>query len=123
MFQYIICDPDDHKYEGAFMGLFYTALSRATTLGDHNGIGSAIYFKGGFYKENRFRNIGKMVRSDEDYIPIKKRTNWIAHLQNNTIPITPLTDTMKNTMNWTQQTKFDYNWLYKRIVQYQIAKI
>lgn len=44
MFDVLICDPDDHKFGGNFMGLFYTALSRATTLDDENYRGSAIYF-------------------------------------------------------------------------------
>ena len=57
-YEVIICDPDDRKWEGKFMGLFYTALSRATTLGDANGLNSAIYFTGKDFKEDRIRTIG-----------------------------------------------------------------
>ena len=34
MYQCIVCDPDEKKFEGTSLGLFYTALSRGTTLED-----------------------------------------------------------------------------------------
>lgn len=123
MFSVLICDPDDHKFEGNFMGLFYTAISRATTLGDDNGRGSAIYFAGSKFNQQRFRNIGKMKNSDQDYIPIQKRTNWVNHLQNNTKPIQPLSDRMKSTLNWASSATFHYDVLYQRIRQYTIANV
>ena len=46
MFDVIVCNPDESKYEGKFLGLFYTAVSRATTLGDDDGLNSALYFTG-----------------------------------------------------------------------------
>ena len=60
MFACIICDPDMRHVEGSALGLFYTALSRATTLGNEDGSESAIYFTGTAYDEARIRNIGRM---------------------------------------------------------------
>ena len=55
----IICDPDKSEVEGRALGLFYTALSRATTLGDDDGLNSANYFTGEDFNEKRIRNLGK----------------------------------------------------------------
>ena len=55
----IICDPDKSEVEGRALGLFYTALSQATTLGDDDGLNSAIYFTGEDFNEKRIRNLGK----------------------------------------------------------------
>ena len=123
MFQAIICDPDEHKYKGNFMGLFYTALSRATTLGDANGSGSAIYFRGNNFTQERFCNLGKMKNSDEDCIPIQKRSNWVTHLRNNTTPIIPLTTKMNATLHWAQSASYNYDNLHHRIKQYTIANM
>jgi hypothetical protein len=46
MYDCIICDPDMKQSEARATGLFYTALSRATTFGDSEGLNSAIYFMG-----------------------------------------------------------------------------
>ena len=59
MYQCIICDPDEKKIEGTSLGLFYTATSRATTLGDDDGMNSAIYFSGNQFKEERIRGLTK----------------------------------------------------------------
>jgi hypothetical protein len=50
----IICDPGTKEFELRNPGLFYTLLSRATTLGDENNIySSAIYFTGDNMRPNR----------------------------------------------------------------------
>ena len=67
MFQCIVCDPDKREAERSALGLFYTALSRATTLGDKNGDNSAIYFIGDNFCEERIRNIGRLKQTDDDY--------------------------------------------------------
>ena len=73
MFDVIVCDPDESKYEGKFLGLFYTAVSRATTLGDDDGLNSALYFTGDHVKEDRIRSIGKKTHSqDNDYLNVRR---------------------------------------------------
>ena len=79
MFKHIICDPHDKYCERSAPGLFYTALSGATTLGDDTGWRSAIYFTGGHYNEQRVRNIGKKNGTDDDYKRVKQRQRWVTH--------------------------------------------
>ena len=81
MYQSIICDTDEKKFEETSLGLFYTANSRATTLGDDDGMNSAIYFSGNQFKEERIRGLTKLKNSDQDFIMAKKRQKWVEFLQ------------------------------------------
>jgi hypothetical protein len=123
MYEVIICDPDEHKWEGQFMGLFYTALSRATTLGDDDGLNSAIYFTGIHFKESRFRNLGKKANSDADFENIVKRTKWVNHLKKHTIQIDKPDEKMYAILQWSESTRIDYDELHRRIKCYVIANI
>ena len=80
MYEYIICDPDEKKFEGSALGLLYTAVSRATTLGNDDGIGSAIYFTGSEFKERRIRRLTKLKDSNEDFKVAQKRKKWVQYL-------------------------------------------
>ena len=60
------------KFEGTSLGLFYTAISRATTLGDDDGLNTAIYFSGSQFKEERIRGLTKVKNSDQDFKKKKK---------------------------------------------------
>ena len=63
--QTIVCDPGTCQFEGKNPGLFYTILSRVTSLGDYGDNlpesdrfkNSAIYFIGQNMNKNRIRNI------------------------------------------------------------------
>jgi hypothetical protein len=79
-YESIVCDPDDRRYEGLNLGLFYTALSRARTLGDDDGLNSAIYFTGADFCEECFRNLAFKPTSFEEYPLANKRTVWVDHL-------------------------------------------
>ena len=81
MYQCILCDPDEKKFEGTSLGLFYTAVSRATTLGDADGLNSAIYFCGNQFKEQQIRRLTKLKGSDIDFVVAQKRACWVAFLQ------------------------------------------
>ena len=81
MYQCILCDPDEKKFEGTSLGLFYTAVSRATTLGDADGLNSAIYFTGNQFKEQRIRRLTKLKGSDIDFVVAQKRANWVSFLR------------------------------------------
>ena len=81
MYQCILCDPDEKKFEGTSLGLFYTAVSRATTLGDTNGLNSAIYFTGNQFKEQRIRRLTKLKGSDIDFVVAQKRAHWVSFLK------------------------------------------
>lgn len=85
----IVCDPGDRSFEARNPGLLYTAVSRATTLGDEKGIGSAIYFKGKHMKNgNRIRNLTRSERTGEIHQGILQRTKWVQKLNENTLQYT-----------------------------------
>jgi len=83
MWKVILCDPDKKDYESTNLGMFYTALSRATTLGDDNGLNSAIYFDGTSFKPERFRYLIKSSASDNIFKLAKQRQTWVDHLHSN----------------------------------------
>lgn len=104
MFCRIICDPGKRSDEKTNLGMFYTALSRATTLGDDIGRNSAIYFTGDDYNEQRVRAIGKLQKSNEDYKRVHERRNWVNHLKKNT-KISVLSEArQEDTIKWATET-------------------
>ena len=82
-YECIVCDPGDRKAERTNVGLFYTALSRATTLGDDDGLNSAIYFDGNDLTEDRIMNLTRCKSRDQEYVQVTKRRTWVAHLESN----------------------------------------
>ena len=66
LYQCIICDPDEKKFEGTgALGLLYTAVSRGTTLGDTNGLNSAIYFDGKDFRRERIQRLAYCKDSNQ----------------------------------------------------------
>ena len=121
MFDVIVCDPDESRYEGKFLGLFYTAVSRATTLGDDDGLNSALYFTGECVKEDRIRSIGKKTRSQDDYLLVRRRMIWVQHLRDH-LHVSPLTKAQKkNIFTWAESATISYNELFDRINEYKGA--
>ena len=122
MYQCIVCDPDEKKFEGTSLGLFYTATSRATTLGNEDGLNSAIYFSGSQFKEERIRGLTKLKNSDQDFIMAKKRTKWVEFLRRRErMSQHHIRKTMKHkkeTMATLKSTKLDLDFLYTRIRKY-----
>lgn len=89
LFNHLICDPGDLKWEQKCPGALYTALSRAKTMGTFNKdkpTDSAIYWRGSAICETRITN-GAMKngrrRSDpkQNCILINKRDNWVKYLK------------------------------------------
>jgi hypothetical protein len=67
------------KFEGNALGLLHTAVSRATTLGDPDGLNSAIYFDGTDFKANRIINLTrKETGKNDEYEPAKKRNSYLG---------------------------------------------
>ena len=121
MFDVIVCDPDESRYEGKFLGLLYTAVSRATTLGDDDGLNSAMYFTGDCVKEDRIRSIGKKIRSQDDYLNVMRRSIWVQHLKDH-LYTSPLTKAQKkNLFSWAENASISYNELFDRIHEYKRA--
>ena len=127
MYKRIICDPDAGKYESTCTGLLYTALSRATTLGDANGLNSAIYFIGEHFRADRIRYIGLSLvpsKNFEEYKNFTRRREWTQHIKHNTRP--PLgvsaSSVFAPLFAWSSSTRFSYNQLYDRTKAYVAAR-
>jgi hypothetical protein len=117
MFQSIICDVHDRTAEKSALGLFYTAISRATTLGDFEGRGSAIYFRGSHYNEHRFCNLAK-TKNNRDYNSAAKRRQWVHYLKSNKWnPNRPDTE-IQEILDWSGSFRMSIDDLYNKIQSY-----
>lgn len=122
VFECIVCDPDENQYEGKALGLLYTAVSRATTLGDDDGRNSAIYFTGDSMKNgDRIRCLGKKKNSMDDFVNIARRERWVQHLRHNTKTFTKSKNHQKSILKWAESKQYSYDTLYNRINQYTEA--
>lgn len=122
MYECIICDPDVKQSEVRATGLFYTALSRATTLGDDNGLNSAIYFIGSNITRARIQEVTMKSTKNEEYISVTRRRAWINHLMQNTvIPTSADFDRVHDTFEWTNH-RISFHQLNFRIQQYITCK-
>jgi len=83
--KHIICNAGSSKHEALFPGMFYTALSRATTIGtpEHTS-SSAIHFVN--LEHDRVENL--RGTHEKTYSIIVKRDMWIQHLKRNKYKIT-----------------------------------
>ena len=118
MFDVIICDPDENKFEGQFLGLLYTAVSRATTLGDDDGLNSAIYFTGNNFTAERIRCIGKKKNSQDNFLNVTRRSIWVSHLKLHTKENNMSDEYKKQLFHWAEHTKITYNQLYLHTRKY-----
>lgn len=118
MYKYVICDPDKGCKEGTALGLFYTALSRGTTLGDFDGKGSAIYFAGPDFTKERVRSIGKMNKSHNDFTRIRKRKRWVSYLDSRVYLPKRSQREIRDIIRWANLAVITYNDLYARTRRY-----
>lgn len=117
-YECIICDAHDISAEQVHLGLFYTAASRATTLGGANGLNSAIYFTGKDFTRERITNIGKKSHGRDYYASFVKRAKWVSILDDNTfVPSWPQSKRRK-LVQWAQTTQFDSNHVQNMIIQH-----
>lgn len=119
MYECIVCDPDCKKYEGKASGLFYTAVSRATTLGDDYGLGSAIYFTGSELNEERITKIGIYAPPKSGpMLNFSRRDTWVKHLESNTKSSSLDRKARKRLIKWCKQNRVTFDQLDERIKQY-----
>ena len=118
VFQTIICDPDSKAAETRATGLLYTAVSRATTLGDDNGLNSAIYFSGNDLTHERVVRINYKTNTNVELANVQRRTQWICHLNTKVLEMkeSDLPELQK-TIQWTCNT-IPYDILYTRSQYY-----
>ena len=121
MYDCIICDPDSQAAEVRATGLLYTALSRATTFGDEDGLNSAIYFMGKHLTTDRIQNVTKAERSKQELVNVTRCRAWVKKLEkaaentakNQRKDITK-TKAFKDLIKWGNTKRFTYDQLYKR---------
>ena len=109
-FKCIVCDPGNRTFETINIGTAYTALSRASDLGDENGKESAIYFTGPNVNVERLTNITSKQSSSikkEKYKNVLLRDRWISHLQSNLIQKEYSKKDMRDLKHWYDQTTLD----------------
>ena len=79
--QKIIIDPGTRQLEGINGGLFYTMLSRGTTLGDRfDKMSSAIYFEESNFSWKRFENVTTKDNKGELHKVAGLRATWVKYL-------------------------------------------
>ena len=87
--KYIVVDVGSSGFEGKNPGTLYTAISRASTIGNGDPLKSALYFNGEL-EFSRLTNVkykrlkGKYKNQEKvEYDKVKFRTKWIDHLESN----------------------------------------
>ena len=125
LYQCIICDPDEKKFEGTgALGLLYTAISRGTTLGDDNGLNSAVYFEGPDFRRERIQRITKMKDSNQDFLNAQKRQKWVTFLKKQERQsqeyVRQILRKKKKVFAFFKTNVFDYDFLYERIQKYKL---
>ena len=118
MFEVIVCDPDDGMFERSALGILYTAVSRATTLGDADGKNSAIYFMGQHMNERRVRRIGKKKDSMNDYKRVIERREWVQFLSQRKRKCRIRKRRKEHVLQWANTSKFNFHHLSDRIEKY-----
>jgi hypothetical protein len=123
MFPRIVCDPDVKASEGKATGLFYTAISRATTLGDPSGLNSAIYFTGSNLTRERIQQLTLKCNTKTTLMNVQRREQWVQHLERNTSHATSDdTEDMEELFQWIRSNVIPYTTLFERTTGYINAK-
>jgi hypothetical protein len=107
----IIIDPGSLWFEGHSPGLFYSACSRGTTLGEENDkLSSSIYFQGKSMSPERVRDMihGKNGRV---FYRVHKRDIWTAYLDRNNRTVVIPEKEQENLLKWTKDTRLNSDYL------------
>ena len=99
-FLHIVADPGTRQFESTTNGLFYTLLSRVTTIGDlKDPATSAIAFTGSNMNVNRIKNINRKVNGDY-YENVKQLHKWVKYLDDHEM-YKALNSEIQNIISWT----------------------
>ena len=127
MFKCIVCDPDTKATEATQLGLLYTATSRATTLGDKDGLNSAIYFTGNHFNKFCILALHKRQDSVANYKLFTEQENWVSYLKRQEATTRRLYNTVAsenkraNILKNIPKQKWSYNKLYHHLTKYKNA--
>ena len=120
-YECLVCDPHDSSAENTHLGVFYTAISRATTLGDDDGLNSAFYLEGKEATEDRMRNIGQKQNSRDYHDTFVKRAKWVQYLNENTYK-NPLSENQQRDIKtWAMTNKYTTADIQRILIQRQLG--
>jgi hypothetical protein len=114
----IIVDPGSRGFEGNNVGLFYTAMSRATTIGNvDDKMSSAIYFDGPHFSQKRITHLTK-EQSGRLFKKAQLRQNWVKYMKENNQKRKYYTkEEMEYIFEWIKTTRYNRNFLTKTILR------
>lgn len=102
----LVCDPGAKSFEGNNPGLFFTIVSRVTTMGDeYNKMTSALYFVGPNMKKSRVMNL-TIGKNGKTFKKVKLRQAFVEHLQKNTVKPTFTIYQRQHLFSWAKNTTF-----------------
>ena len=104
--QSIVVDVGTKAFEGSTPGLSYSAVSRATTLGQIENLhSSALYLKGKNATTDRFLNLHQNSQGHQ-YAKVLQRNKWVQYRIANTKRVTFSQREQRQLIRWVQTTKY-----------------
>jgi AAA domain len=112
----IIVEPGTRTFEGNNVGLFYTAMSRATTIGNPDDkMSSAIYFDGPNFSKQRVTSLTRQ-QNGAMYHKAYLRQRWVKFMKENNENRKRYTkDEMEQLFEWITEKRFNNETLMKTI--------
>ena len=121
----LVCDVDENFWEGKNLGLLCTAVSRGTTLGTLDALGSAIHFSEKSLTRDRILNLTHPEDSNEEFPMSVNRRRWVDHIARRATLSRPLIDAIMSNadsiVRWCEATHIDRQALCARIDQCKMA--
>jgi AAA domain len=113
--QRIVLEPGDRKFEGNNVGLFYTAMSRATTIGNTGDrMSSAVYFDSPHFSIERFTNLTRQ-KNGQMYHKALLRQNWVRFMKEKNENRKQYTkEEMKKLFHWITSNRINLNTISRK---------
>jgi hypothetical protein len=114
--QQIVLEPGDRKFEGNNVGLFYTAMSWAATIGNMGDrMSSAVYFDSPHFSKERFTNLTRQ-KNRQMYHRALLRQNWVRFMKEKNKNRKKYTkEEMKKLFHWITTTRINLNTKKKKL--------
>ena len=117
-YECVVFDPDTKKMENTWPGLFYTGTSRGTTLGDREGLNSAVYFDGPDATISRMQFLGLKPDSNDFCDNYRARKKWMDYLDGNTYTYDMDQQHVSDLLLWLQSSQYEYGWVEGKVLSY-----
>jgi hypothetical protein len=110
----IIVDVGTSRFEAIVPGLFYVALSRATTMGGGDRRKSAIFFNGDNITKERLVRMTYKKDSTQKLIRIERRDAWVDLLVRHTHKSNLSSEDRDALFQWGSSARFSRQWTMDR---------